>query len=363
MVESPLLLTAAIGCALASFIWLRSSFRLERSWRRVERLVGEAGKGQDAANLAFFAFRKELHTGLLYLILAGGLAFGSLSKEPAFDIPMLLLLAPVGGTLLYGRRFLRQAQEVEQRTLLERRAEEAIEQEASAPRAWASRLAPEDLPPIEGFEVGHVYEPGSGLMAGDFYDLYQTHPTRLAAVIGDVSGHGIEPSITAFQVKYLLRVFLGEYRDPAQALEKLNAVLSRHGGNEEFASLCVALFDLAAGTMRVASAGHPPAILWHDGEVRFLRATGPLLTLDPDASYTSRETELKPGDMLVMYTDGLVEARTGDQLFGDERVAQMVKRDPGQQAEVLCKSLLEAARDFAAAPLGDDVAILGIRRT
>jgi sigma-B regulation protein RsbU (phosphoserine phosphatase) len=115
--------------------------------------------------------------------------------------------------------------------------------------------------------------------------------------------------------------------------------------------------------MRVASAGHPPAILWHDGEVRFLRATGPLLTLDPDASYTSRETELKPGDMLVMYTDGLVEARTGDQLFGDERVAQMVKRDPGQQAEVLCKSLLEAARDFAAAPLGDDVAILGIRRT
>jgi len=363
MVESPFLLAVAIGCALASFIWLRSSFRLERSWRRIERLVDDAGEGQDAANLAFFAFRKELHTGLLYLILAGGLAFASLSKQPAFDIPMLLLLAPVGGTLLYGRRFLRQAQQVEQRTLLERRAQEAIEQEAIAPRAWSSRLAPEDLPPIEGFEVGHVYEPGSGLMAGDFYDLYQTHPTRLAAVIGDVSGHGIEPSITAFQVKYLLRVFLGEYRDPAQALEKLNAVMSRHGGNEEFASLCVALFDLAAGTMRVASAGHPPAILWHDGEVRFLRATGPLLTLDPNASYLSRETELLPGDMLVMYTDGLVEARTGDQLFGDERVAQMVRRDPGQQADVLCKSLLEAARDFSAAPLGDDVAILGIRRT
>ena len=363
MVESPLLLAVAIGCALASFIWLRSSFRLERSWRRIERLVSEAGDGQDAANLAFFAFRKELHTGLLYLILAGGLAFASLSKQPAFDIPMLLLLAPIGGTLLYGRRFLRQAQQVEQRTLLERRAQEAIEQEASAPRAWSSRLAPEELPPIEGFEVGHVYEPGSGLMAGDFYDLYQTHPTRLAAVIGDVSGHGIEPSITAFQVKYLLRVFLGEYRDPAQALEKLNAVMSRHGGNEEFASLCVVLFDLAAGTMRVASAGHPPAILWHDGEVRFLRATGPLLTLDPNASYLSREIELLPGDMLVMYTDGLVEARAGDQLFGDERVAQMVRRDPGQQADVLCKSLLEAARDFSAAPLGDDVAILGIRRT
>ncbi|HVM08809.1 MAG TPA: PP2C family protein-serine/threonine phosphatase [Acidimicrobiales bacterium] len=362
-IESPVLLAVALGCLTASFIWLRSAFRLERSWRRIERLVGEAGRGQEAASLAFFAFRKELHTGLLYLILAGALSFGSLSERPEFDIPMLLLAAPIAGTLVYGRRFLRQAEQVEARTLLERRAEEVIEQEATAPRAWAARLAPEDLPPIDGFEIGHVYEPGSGLMAGDFYDLFQTTPTRLAAVIGDVSGHGIEPSITAFQVKYLLRVFLREYRDPAQALEKLNEVLSGHGGSEEFASLCVALFDLEAGTVRVASAGHPPMLLWHDNEIRYLRSTGPLLTLDPKGTYTSKETELLPGDVLLMYTDGLVEARSGDQLFGDERVAQMLRRDPGQQAEVICKSLLEAARDFAAAPLGDDVAILAIRRT
>ena len=363
VIESPVLLAVAIGCFLASFIWLRSAFRLERSWRRIERLVGESGRGQEASSLAFFAFRKELHTGLLYLILAGSLAFGSLSERPEFDIPMLLLAMPIVGTLVYGRRFLRQAEQVEARTLLERRAEEVIEQEATAPRAWAARLAPEDLPPIDGFEIGHVYEPGTGLMAGDFYDLFQTTPTRLAAVIGDVSGHGIEPSITAFQVKYLLRVFLREYRDPAQALEKLNAVLSGYGGAEEFASLCVALFDLDAGTVRVASAGHPPMLFWHDGEIRYLRATGPLLTLDPNGTYTSRETELLPGDVLLMYTDGLVEARSGDQLFGDDRVAQMLRRDPGQEADVICKSLLEAARDFSASPLTDDVAILAIRRT
>ena len=65
---------------------------------------------------------------------------------------------------------------------------------------------------------------------------------------------------------------------------------------------------------------------------------------------------------MVMYTDGLIEARAGEQLFGDDRVAQIVRRDPGQQAGVLCKSLLEAARDFSASPIGDDVAILAIRR-
>ena len=363
MVKSPILLGVALGCAVAAFVWLRSSLRLERAWKRIVRLAGDSGRSLDGANLAHFQFRKELHTGLLYLILAGALGFGSLSRTQIVNVPMLLVAGPVVGTLVYGRRFLRQAQEVEQRSLLERRAEEALEQEANAPRAWAARLAPPDLPPIDGFEVGHVYEAGTGLMAGDFYDLYQSGPSRLAAVIGDVSGHGIEPSITAFQVKYLLRVFLRQYRDPAQALEELNQVLSTQGSPEEFVSLCAVVFDTAGGTLRFASAGHPPAWLWHDGEVRALRATGPLLTLDPDANYTSREIELASGDLLLMYTDGLTEARSGEQLFGDERVSQVMRRDPGQDAGVMCKSLLEAARDFSASPLGDDVAILAIRRT
>lgn len=362
MISSPILIAVSIGCALAAFVWLRSSFRLERSWRRIVRLVGDTGRGQEAADLAHFAFRKELHTGLLYLILAGTLAFASLSDHAAFDLPLSLLGIPVVGTLIYGRRFLRQAQEVEARNLLERRAEEVIEQEAVAPKAWAARLAPQDLPDFAGFEVGQVYEAGTGLMAGDFYDVYQTGHQRLAAVIGDVSGHGIEPSITAFQTKYLLRVFLRQYRDPAQALEELNLVMSAQGGSEEFVSLCCVVFDTAAGTMRFASAGHPPAVLWHDGEVRKLSATGPLLTLDPKGTYTSREIEMKPGDLILLYTDGLIEARSGGQLFGDDRVASVVRRDPGQQATVLCKSLLEAARDFSASPIGDDVAILAIRR-
>jgi len=362
MISSPVLIAVAFGCALASFVWLRSSFRLERSWRRILRLVGDTGRGQDAANLAHFAFRKELHTGLLYLILAGTLAFASLSDNDAFDLPLVLLGIPVVGTLLYGRRFLRQAEEVEARTLLERRAEEVIEQEAVAPRAWAARLAPQDLPDYPGFEVGQVYESGSGLMAGDFYDVYQTGKNRLAAVIGDVSGHGIEPSITAFQTKYLLRVFLRQYRDPAQALEELNVVMSAQGGSEEFVSLCCVVFDTEAGTMRFASAGHPPAVLWHDGEIRKLNSTGPLLTLDPKGTYTSKEIEMRPGDVILLYTDGLIEARSGGQLFGDERVGQIVRKDPGQQADVMCKALLEAARDFSASPLGDDVAILAIRR-
>src|SRR5437763_13866799 len=164
-------------------------------------------------------------------------------------------------------------------------------------------------------------------MARDFYDLFSTGPGRLAAVIGDVSGNGIEASITAFQVKYLLRVFLRQYRDPAQALEELNANISGQGPPEEFVSLCVTVFDQVAGTLRFASAGHPAAWLWHDGEVRPLRATGPLLTLDPRGSYASREIPLDPGDLVLMYTDGLAEARAGQQLFGEDRIGNVLRRD------------------------------------
>ena len=352
----------AAGCVVSLVVWGRSSRRLQRAWRRLAAGVDAQGRGADARDLARSQFRKEVHTAGLYLVAAVCcVVLAVWSPRPAAFV-LLTAAIPVLFTFRYGPRFLAEARMAEQRAALERRAEEVLAQEELAPLRWAARLAPSDLPTIEGFEVGRVYEPGTGAMAGDFYDLYQTAPNRTAAVIGDVSGHGIEPSITAFQVKYLLRVFLREYRDPAQAMEELNTIMSAQGRPEEFVSIIAAVFDTAAGTLRYASAGHPPAWLWTEGEVKPLRATGPLLMLDPKAGYTSREIELDAGDLLLLYTDGLAEARAGETLFGEERIAQVVRRDPGQDAKVLCKTLLDAAQDFADGPLTDDLAILAIRR-
>ncbi|MHB8466862.1 MAG: SpoIIE family protein phosphatase, partial [Acidimicrobiales bacterium] len=75
-----------------------------------------------------------------------------------------------------------------------------------------------------------------------------------------------------------------------------------------------------------------------------------------------REVTLDAGDLLLLYTDGLAEARSGEQLFGEERIAGVLRRDPGQDTSVLCKSLLDAAHDFSGGPLSDDLAILAIRR-
>src|SRR5437763_4018051 len=372
MLNQPLLVLLATACVAAAVVWGRSTLRWHRAWKRTISAASDAAEADKpdvaaseraAADLARAAFRKELHTTLFYGVVAELALVCSFVTNTVWNLPFLLLLVPIGITFRYGPRFLAEAHLAEERSMRVRKAERALEQELEAPRRWASRLAPGDLPAIEGFEVGQVYESGEGLMAGDFYDLHGLANGRLAAVIGDVAGHGIEPSITAFQVKYLLRVFLRQYRDPAQALEELNLVLSATGRPEELVSLCVAVIDTKAGTMRYSSAGHPAAYVWHDGDVQPLRATGPLLTLDPKGSYFSKEMPLERGNLLLLYTDGLAEARAGEALFGEERIAGILRRDAGQDARTLCKTLLEAARDFASAPLTDDVAILAVRRT
>jgi serine phosphatase RsbU (regulator of sigma subunit) len=353
------LAVVAVACAAAAVIWGRSAAYRQKIVRRVDRESDDA----ELAELLRSDLRKDAHTAVLYGVLALSAAATSLAEVPSVALLFALVLVPVAISLFFGRNFIAEARTEHSRTQLEKRAQEVLVQDELAPRRWAERLAPEDLPDFPGFEVGRVYQAGSGLMAGDFYDVFRITPNRLAAVIGDVSGHGIEPAITAFQAKYLLRVFLRQFRDPAQALEELNAQMAAIGRPDEFISLCVTVFDTEAGTLRYASAGHPAAWLWHQREVQPLRATGPVLMLDPRGTYYSRELQLDEGDVLLTYTDGLAEARNGEHLFGEERVANMLRRDPGVVADVLCKSLLEAAIDFASGPITDDVAILAIRRT
>jgi serine phosphatase RsbU (regulator of sigma subunit) len=351
-----------VGCAAAAVVWARSARRLRQAAVRIAKDLEANGGSEEPLLLARSAWRKDLHTVLFYGAAALAAFVTAGAGDTVLATPFLLVLVPVALSFSFGSRFVAAARIAERRAVLERRAEEVLAQESLAPQRWASRLAPDELPAIEGFEVGHVYRPGTGAMAGDFYDVAAVGGQRFAVVIGDVTGHGIEPSITAFQVKYLLRVFLRQYRDPGQAVEELNVVLSGQARVEELVSLCAVVFDRAAGTLRFASAGHPPAWLWHDGEVRPLRATGPLLTLDPRGEYWSREVPLDPGDTLLLYTDGLAEARCGEALFGEERIAAALRRDAEAPVATLCKDLLEAAEDFASEPLRDDVAILAIRK-
>ena len=156
----------------------------------------------------------------------------------------------------------------EQRLHLEQRAQETLSQADSAPGLWAARLAPSVLPETPGYEIGTAHQAGEGLMSGDLLDVFHLPSGRLCCVVGDVSGHDVEASITALQTKFLLRSYLRRFRDPGQALEELNRQLVEYERPEEFVSLCVMVFDDEAGTVRYASAGHPTSWLCEERDVR-----------------------------------------------------------------------------------------------
>ena len=122
------------------------------------------------------------------------------------------------------------------------------------------------------------------------------------------------------------------------------------------------VFDTEAGTLRYASAGHPAAFLFQEDGVKPLRSTGPLLMLDPGADYFSREIPMESGDLVVMYTDGLAEARQGSSQFGEDRIIKAAERELNAAPDVLCKALLDAAKDHAGGIIDDDTAIMAIRR-
>ncbi len=364
------------GLFVLSLIWARSAVRLFRSQAKIIAKLGlenvaafrrtELSKQRWApALLPKFTFIKSFFLSLFAFALALSATLDGLLSQ---DNRVWTLLVP-GVVMILSLVYLwpnsLESRTIELRSALEERAEEVLSQNELAPQRWASRLAPEDLVEIDGFEIAHYYQAGDGAMAGDFYDFYKVSSSRMAAAIGDVTGHGLDPAITAFQVKNLLRVFLKQYRDPAQVLCELNSAIFSQVQTadrlEEMVSVCLVVFDQAAGALRFASAGHPPAWLFHAGIVRPLRSTGPILALDPNADYFSREIPMEEGDVLLLYTDGLVEVRAGDEMFGEDRVANILSKDPRQPVGSLCSSLVNSAREFATQPFVDDVAVLAIK--
>ena len=350
----------ALCCALAAFAYCRSA---RHRWRLVKLIEAAPGEHAEAHSLAYASYRKEMHAALVYALLAPVAVLIGLFGSSGVSVLLGVLIVPAVASIWWSRTAVLEARMARSRYDIESRYEQTLEQRDLAPKAWSARLAPGQIPDFTGFEIGRVYEAGTGLMSGDFFDVHRLSGTRVAAVIGDVSGHNIESSLTAFQAKYLLRVFLRQFRDPAQAFEEINEQLSAGDRNEEFISACVVVFDTEAGTLRYASAGHPPIFLFQQDGVSQLRSTGPLLMLDPNAAYFSREIPMESGDLVVMYTDGLSEARpSGGSLFGENRIIRAVERDLNTAPDVLCKSLLDAAKDFAGGYINDDTAIMAVRR-
>jgi len=226
-------------------------------------------------------------------------------------------------------------------------------------------LLPRSRPVIEGIEVGEVYEPSARVdVGGDLYDFLELDDGRLAVVLGDVTGHGVDATADMAMAKFVFRSLAREHSEPADFLASANEVICSEIGPGKFISMSYVVVDGAAGRVAGASAGHPaPRIVLPDGSTRPLEAHGLVLGIDGGQEYTESEANLPPGSSLVLYTDGVVEARRNGELYGDDRLDTLLAERRELSALALATAVAEDAREFADGDLSDDLAVVVIRKT
>ena len=225
-------------------------------------------------------------------------------------------------------------------------------------------LLPRTPPRLPGLEVGAVYESSALLgVGGDVYDYLQIGGERLAIVLGDVTGHGIDAAADMAMAKFVFRSLARLYPEPGAFLAAANDVVVEEVGAGKFITMLYLTVDLARSEVACASGGHPaPRLIHPDGRLERLDASGLALGIEPGQPYEELRRPFEPGATVVLYTDGVVEARRAGELFGEQRLDAHVVGQRHLSAQSLAASVLDECRSFVGGDLRDDCAIVVVRR-
>ncbi|MFK0058675.1 PP2C family protein-serine/threonine phosphatase [Streptomyces werraensis] len=264
----------------------------------------------------------------------------------------------------------------EQELLRARRAAEEARQQAEADRAQLREalavlqrsLLPATLPDLPGVETAGYYHTASPMeLGGDFYDLFPLDDTRTAFFLGDVCGKGPQAAALTSLTRYTLRAAMIQDADPVDDLRILNrALMERYTGDDpRYCTAVAGVFERVGDELnvRLASGGHPPAlVLRADGTAEYLSTRGGMLVgVLPTAQFVEASTVLRPGDTLLLYTDGLTEARVGPgrELYGYDALRSFAAARAPAGSRVLVDALTALLRDFGEG-LDDDTALLAV---
>lgn len=249
-------------------------------------------------------------------------------------------------------------------------AREAEHRAEALARTLQQTLIPPRQPSIPGLEIGTVFRPmGEGTdVGGDFYDVFPTGRGDFVVVVGDVTGKGVDAAVLTALARYTLRGALVGTESPAEALRALNEVLINEGG-ERYCTAAVVLLrpdptEPATVLARLSVAGHPPPLL-HDprGSMpsRAVAGTGRLLGAFPEVSLEDTEMRLSGGATLLLYTDGVTEARIDGNLYGEEELCLAFARHSAADAQTLAESVVAGALAFEGGRSRDDIAVVVLR--
>jgi PAS domain S-box-containing protein len=232
-------------------------------------------------------------------------------------------------------------------------------------RSLTSRLQEALLDNPRGFpgvSFSHLYRSATkeALVGGDFYDIFEVRDGRIAVLIGDVSGHGVEAARVAILVKDVIQAFSHEFQRPHLILRKTNEVLIEKQISG-FVTVFLGILDTKAGVLIYSSAGHPNGVLrTGDGNTELLEAASAPLGVFAGYSWKENKALLNREDLLFLYTDGATEARRDGDFFGQERLLKAISGWSDPSLESLPRTILGEVLAFSGGDLADDVALLAV---
>lgn len=217
---------------------------------------------------------------------------------------------------------------------------------------------------IRGLDFAHIYRSASeaARVGGDFYDLFELEEGHLGLLVGDVAGHGLDAAVLTSLVKNTVRAQAYETLAPAVTMAKTNEILRRQTTVEQFATAFFAVLDPATGELAYCNAGHPFSLIARGSHgVSLLDVGSPVLGVIEGAEYAEGRARLQAGDVLLMYTDGVTEARDGSELFGEQRLIELLSDLAGHDPHDIVQAVFDAVFRHAKSELSDDVALLAAR--
>lgn len=213
---------------------------------------------------------------------------------------------------------------------IEARQRERMEQELRVARVIQETLLPKSLPDLRGWQLDALWQPARAV-SGDFYDYIDFPDGKLGLVVGDVTDKGVPAALVMATTRSIFRAALERVRSPGEILSKVNDLLCPDIPQNMFVTCLYILIDPTTGHLRFANAGHNLPVLLSGEGVRELRATGMPLGLLPGMTYEEKEAQLQPGEGVVLYSDGLVEAHNlQGEMFGFPHLRQLLARKNSQ---------------------------------
>jgi len=240
--------------------------------------------------------------------------------------------------------------------------ERRLERDLAMARELQFRLLPQSRPQLANLEIAAKFSPARAI-GGDLYDFIKYSQSRMAFVIGDISGKGAPAAIYAALVSGILRSHAPMEPGPAEMLAAVNYSLAERRIDGQFCSLIYSVWDDQNLTLQVANSGLPRPIYCHKGKTQFIEATGLPLGLFDDAEYDEFTFQAEPEDLFVFFSDGILDAtnRAGD-LFGRTRLEKIISNCADNSADSIVKSVFKAVAEHAAGvETFDDETVVAIR--